>query len=74
VTLVDWLALAIVLLGAFAGMRRGLILSAFSLAGLALGAYVGSRVAQHFLSGGSNSIWAGVAGLVGAVIGAALLQ
>jgi uncharacterized membrane protein required for colicin V production len=74
VTLVDWLALAIVLLGAFAGMRRGLILSAFSLAGLALGAYVGSRVAPHFLSGGSNSVWTGVAGLVGAVVGAGLLQ
>jgi uncharacterized membrane protein required for colicin V production len=74
VTLVDWLALAVVALAAVAGLRRGLILSAFSLAGLALGAYVGARVAPHFLSGGSNSLWIGVAGLAGAVIGAGLFQ
>jgi S1-C subfamily serine protease len=74
VTLVDWIALAIVALAAFAGLRRGLILSGFSLAGLVLGAYAGSRVAQHFLSGGSSSWWTGIAGLLGAIIGAALLQ
>jgi len=74
VTLVDWVALGIVLLAAFAGMQRGLILSAFSLAGLALGAYVGARAAPYFLSGGAGSLWTSVAGLVGAVIGAGLLQ
>lgn len=73
-TLVDWIALAIVLLAAFAGMRRGLILSAFSLLGLAVGAYVGARVAPYLLSGGAGSVWAPVAGLVGAVIGAGILQ
>ena len=73
-TLVDWIALAIVLLAAFAGLQRGLILSAFSLAGLALGAYVGARVAPYLLSGGAKSVWTGVAGLAGAVIGAGLLQ
>ena len=73
-TLVDWLALAVVLLTASAGLHRGLVLSAFSLAGLALGAYIGSRVAPHFLSGGQSSLWIGVAGLAGAVIGAGLLQ
>ncbi len=73
-TLVDWIAVAIVALAALAGMQRGLILSAFSLAGLALGAYVGSRVAPHLLSGGAGSIWTGVAALVGAVVGAGLLQ
>lgn len=73
-TAVDWIALAIVLLAGLAGLQRGLILSAFSLAGLALGAYVGARVAPHLLSGGSGSIWTGVAGLVGAVVGAGLLQ
>ncbi len=73
-TLVDWIALAIVVLAALAGMQRGLILSAFSLVGLVAGAYVGSRVAPLFLSGGSNSVWTGVAGLAGAVIGAGLFQ
>jgi len=74
VTLVDWIALAIVAIAALAGMQRGLILSACSLAGLALGAYVGARIAPHLLSGGAGSIWTGVAGLVGAVLGAGLFQ
>ena len=73
-TLVDWIALAVVLLAAFTGMQRGLILSAFSLAGLALGAYVGARVAPYLLSGGAESVWTPVAGLVGAVLGAGILQ
>src|SRR5437660_5245515 len=55
-------------------MRRGLVLSALSLVGLAGGAYVGSRVAPHLLHGGSTSTWTPVAGLIGAVLGAMLLQ
>jgi uncharacterized membrane protein required for colicin V production len=72
--LVDWIALGIVLVSAFGGYRRGLVLSAFSLVGLAAGAYVGSRVAPHLLRGGSTSTWTPVAGLVGAVLGAVLFQ
>ena len=72
--LVDWIAIAIVVLAALGGMRRGLVLSAFSLVGLAAGAYIGSRVAPHLLHGGSGSRWTPVAGLVGAVLGATLLQ
>jgi S1-C subfamily serine protease len=74
VNFADWAAVAIVLLAAFGGMRRGLVLSAFSLVGLAAGAYVGSRVAPHLLHGGSSSAWTPAAGLVGAVLGAMLLQ
>lgn len=70
----DWIAIAIVLITAVGGFRRGLVLSAFSLVGLAVGAYVGSRVAPHVLHGGSNSTWTPVAGLVGAVLGAVLFQ
>ena len=55
-------------------MRRGLIATGLSLAGLVAGAYVGSRVAPHLLRGGSNSPWAAVAGLAGAVVGALLGQ
>lgn len=73
-TTVDWVALAIVLLAALAGMRRGLVLTALSLAGLAAGAYAGSRAAPHLLHGGALSPWTPMVGLVGAVIGAALLQ
>ena len=70
----DWVAIAIVLISAVGGFRRGLVLSAFSLVGLAVGAYVGSRLAPHVLHGGSSSTWTPVAGLVGAVIGAITLQ
>ena len=71
---VDWIALGFVVLSALGGMRRGLVVSALSLAGMAAGAYAGSRVAPHILNGGSSSPWAAVAGLVGAVLGAVLLQ
>jgi len=74
VNLADWIAIVVVLLAAFGGLRRGLVLSAFSLVGLAAGAYVGSRVAPHVLHGGSTSRWTPAAGLIGAVIGAMLLQ
>jgi uncharacterized membrane protein required for colicin V production len=74
VNVADWIAIAIVLISATGGLRRGLILSALSLLGLAAGAYVGSRVAPHVLHGGSNSKWTPVAGLIGAVVGAMLLQ
>jgi S1-C subfamily serine protease len=72
--LVDWLAIAIVIVAALGGLRRGLVLSAFSLVGLAGGAYAGSRLAPHVLHGGSSSAWTPLAGLIGAVVGAVLLQ
>ncbi len=72
--LVDWIAIGIVLLAALGGYRRGLVVSAFSLVGLAAGAYIGSRVAPHLLHGGSGSKWTPVAGLVGAVLGGVLFQ
>jgi uncharacterized membrane protein required for colicin V production len=71
---VDGVAIAVVLVSALGGLRRGLVLSAFSLVGLAVGAYVGSRLAPHLLTSGSNSAWTAAAGLVGAVAGAMLLQ
>jgi len=74
VNLADGIAIMVVLIAAFGGLRRGLVLSAFSLIGLAAGAYVGSRVAPHVLHGGSTSKWTPAAGLIGAVIGAMLLQ
>jgi S1-C subfamily serine protease len=74
VDLVDWIAIGIVGLAALGGYRRGLVVSAFSLVGLAVGAYIGSRVAPHLLHGGSSSRWTPVAGLVGAVIGGVLFQ
>jgi S1-C subfamily serine protease len=71
---VDWIAIGVVVLAALGGARRGLVLSAFSLAGLVGGAYLGSQIAPHFLHGGSSSPWKPLAGFVGAVVGALLLQ
>jgi len=71
---VDWLAIAIVAVAALGGLRRGLVLSAFSLAGLVAGAYLGSRIAPHLVHGGSDSTWTPLAALVGAAIGAVLVQ
>jgi S1-C subfamily serine protease len=74
VTAVDWIAIAVILLCAISGWRRGLIASALSLAGLIGGAYAGSRIAPHFLHGGATSRWTPLVGLVGAFAGASLLQ
>lgn len=73
-TRVDWIALAIVALSALSGLKRGLIATALSLGGLALGAVAGARLAPHFLHGGSSSPYTPVAGLVGAAVGAIVLQ
>jgi S1-C subfamily serine protease len=74
VATVDWIALAVIVLSAFGGWRRGLIGSALSLGGLVAGAYVGSRLAPHLLSGGSSSRWTPFLSLVGALAGAMLLH
>jgi len=74
VATVDWIALAVVLVSALGGLRRGLVLSALSLAGLVAGAYAGSRIGPHLLNGGATSRWTPFAGLIGALAGAALLQ
>jgi uncharacterized membrane protein required for colicin V production len=73
-TVLDWIALGVVAFTALAGLRRGLVASALSLAGLAAGAYAGSRVAPHLLHGGARSPWTPLAGLLGAIVGAVLLQ
>jgi S1-C subfamily serine protease len=74
VTRVDWIALAIAGLAALSGLRRGLIATALSFAGLAAGAVIGARAAPHFLSGGAGSPYTPLAGLAGALIGATLLS
>jgi len=73
-TVVDWIALALILVSALGGWRRGLIASALSLIGLVAGSYAGSRLGPHLLRGGAASQWTPVASLIGAVVGAVLLQ
>ena len=70
--LVDWIALGIVGLGALSGLRRGLVVTVFSLGGLAVGATIGSRLAPHLLHGGSFSPYTPLVGLGGAIVGALL--
>ncbi len=72
--LVDWIALGIVGLGALSGLRRGLVVTAFSLGGLALGATIGARLAPHLLHDGSFSPYTPLIGLGGAIAGALLVQ
>ncbi len=68
----DWVVIAIVAVSALVGLSRGLVRGALSLAGFALGAYVGARIAPEFLSDGSP--YAPLVALGGAILGGALLQ
>ena len=74
VTLVDLLVLVWVALAAFQGAARGLSTQVVSLAGLAVGGLIGSRIAPRFLEEGAQSPWLPVAALVGAAVGAIVFQ
>jgi len=74
VTTVDWVALGFVAFTALLGLRKGMIASALSLAGVVVGAFVGARLAPHLLNGGSESPWTPLAGLAGAAFGAFLFE
>jgi uncharacterized membrane protein required for colicin V production len=74
VTRVDWIALGIAALSALSGLRRGLIATVLSLAGITAGAVIGGRLAPQFLHGGSQSRYTPLAALAGAIVGAALVQ
>jgi S1-C subfamily serine protease len=68
----DWVVIGVVVVAALYGLMTGLVRGALSLAGFALGAYVGARVAPGLLSDGSP--YAPLVALVGAVLGGALLR
>ena len=69
----DLLLLGMLALMGLGGFRRGLIVGVLSLGGLVLGAYVGSRLGPQVV-GGDESRWLPIATLLGAVVGAGLLQ
>ena len=73
-TRADWIAVAIIALSALAGLRRGLIGTVLSLAGLVAGAVLGARIAPHLLHGGAQSPYTTVVALIGALVGASLLS
>jgi S1-C subfamily serine protease len=73
-TKVDLIALGFVALTAFIGWKKGLVASALSVAGIVLGAWLGSRVAPALLQGGTSSPYTPLAALAGAAVGAILLE
>jgi uncharacterized membrane protein required for colicin V production len=74
VTRVDGLVLALVAVAALAGMRKGLVGSALSAAGIFAGAVAGARLAPHLLPNGEASPYTPLVGLFGAAVGAILLE
>lgn len=67
-TVVDWVALGLVLLAALGGAVQGLVWSGLSLAGLIAGAFLGGRLAPVLLTNGSSSRYAPLVALVAAVM------
>jgi S1-C subfamily serine protease len=67
VTIVDWVALGLVLLAALGGAVQGLVWSGLSLAGLLVGAFLGGRLAPFVLAHGASSPYAPVLALFAAV-------
>jgi uncharacterized membrane protein required for colicin V production len=74
VTRVDWIAAAFVALTAYLGFRKGLVSSAFSVAGIVIGAVVGARLAPYLLNQGGRSPYTPLVGLAGAAVGAVMLE
>ncbi len=68
----DWIVLGAVVLFGFYGLSRGLVRGALSLAGFALGAYLGAQIAPAFLDDGSP--YAPLVALGAAILGGVLLQ
>ena len=68
VTSVDWIIAVFTFLLALWGFRQGLIVGLLGLAGLVVGAALGSRLAPVILEGGSSSPYAPMFALLGAVL------
>lgn len=73
VTGLDWLIVAFAAVLAFFGFRQGFIVGALSFAGFLAGAFLGTRAAPLILPKGSASPYAPAFGLIGAVLGGAIL-
>ncbi len=65
-TTVDWIALGVIAVTALNGLRRGLVVGAFALAGIVAGAYAGAKFAPQLLSG--DSAYTPLLALAGAVV------
>src|SRR6201996_3702924 len=68
VTGLDWVIVGFTVLLAFYGYVQGFIVGALSLAGFAVGAFVGTRLAPLLLNQGDHSPYAPLLGLLGALL------
>jgi S1-C subfamily serine protease len=68
VTGLDWLIILFALAMAFWGYQQGLIVGVLSLAGFAIGAFLGSRLGPALLPEGSHSPYAPATALAGALL------
>jgi S1-C subfamily serine protease len=73
VTSIDWVIVAFTALLALYGYMQGFIVGALSLAGFAVGAFLGTRLAPVILPGGSRSQYAPLFGLLGALLAGGVL-
>jgi S1-C subfamily serine protease len=64
----DWVIVGFTVLLAFYGYVQGFIVGALSLAGFAVGAFLGTRLAPLLLSHGAHSPYAPLLGLLGALL------
>lgn len=72
-TQLDWLIVAFASLLAVFGFRQGFIVGALSFGGFLIGAFLGTRLGPLLLGHGSSSPYAPAFGLLGALLGGAIL-
>lgn len=72
-TLLDWIIVAFTVVLVVYGARQGFVVGALSLAGFALGVFVGTRLAPLVLPKGSSSPYAPLLGLAGALLAGGVL-
>ncbi len=70
---VDWIILGLVALLALLGWSQGFLAGALSLAGFALGAFLGTRLVPLVLADGADSPYAPLFGLAGALLAGMVL-
>jgi hypothetical protein len=69
----DWIIVALVVFMAAFGWRQGFVIGVLSLAGFVGGAYLGTRLGPELLPEGSESPYAPLFGLFGALLAGAIL-
>jgi hypothetical protein len=74
VTAIDFIIVAFAALFAVVGFARGFLIGVLSLAGFVAGAYLGTRLGPHLLRDGSQSPFAPLFGLLGALLGGTIIS